>query len=158
MTQAWFEMALWLLIAGGVGASVRAGTSPIDSAAPERRDVRQEAAVSDPPYPVDSLALGIVSRDLFRFERRPAAVRYQPALGEGAATLAPPPRPQLMLRGLVLGDTSRALLEGLPGIEGSRSLRVGDVVAGLRLVAISQAQVRVVGLDTAWTLTLRRPQ
>jgi len=36
-------------------------------------------------------------------------------------------------------------------------VRVGDVVAGLRVQSIGRAQVRIVGMDTTWVLKVREP-
>jgi hypothetical protein len=68
------------------------------------------------------------------------------------------PRPQLVLHGLITGDTMRALIEGLPGSSGSRVVRVGDVVGGLRVATIAGGSVRIIGMDTTWILRLRRAE
>jgi hypothetical protein len=63
----------------------------------------------------------------------------------------------LRLVGLVEGVRPQALIEGLPGVEGGRALARGEAVGGLRVAEIFRGQVRVVGMDTVWVLTLRRP-
>jgi hypothetical protein len=68
-----------------------------------------------------------------------------------------PPKPSLILVGLISGEDATAVLEGLPGIEGSRVLRLGDVVSGLRITRIAENHVVVVGMDTVWVLTVREP-
>jgi hypothetical protein len=50
-----------------------------------------------------------------------------------------------------------AAIEGLPGIEGGRLLRVGEQLAGYRVASIEGGRVRVVGQDTVWVLMLRHP-
>ena len=110
------------------------------------------------PQPVnvpDSVAQALVARDLFRLGRRPAPTRYDPGRDQGPG-LAQQVRPQLVLRGVMMTDTARALLEGFPGVDGSRLLRTGDSLAGFRVISISRTQVRVAGLDTTWVLPLRR--
>jgi hypothetical protein len=68
-----------------------------------------------------------------------------------------PPKPTLVLVGIVAGLDPTAVIEGFPGIEGSRVVRVGDVVAALRVRSIGPIGVRITGMDTVWTLTVREP-
>jgi hypothetical protein len=63
----------------------------------------------------------------------------------------------LALVGLVAGIEASAVIEGLPGIEGARVVRVGDVVAGLRVKQIVSDRVTIVGMDTTWILRVREP-
>jgi hypothetical protein len=96
--------------------------------------------------------------DAFRLGHRPAAVRYDPATGTGPQAWSPPvSRPALRLVGLIGGATPVAAIEGLPGVEGGRLLRVGEQLAGFRVAGIEGGRVRVVGQDTVWVLTLRHP-
>jgi hypothetical protein len=75
-----------------------------------------------------------------------------------AEQLAPaPPKPVLSLVGLVSGIEPAAVVEGLPGVEGSRVVRVGDVFAGLRIKQIDSDRVVIVGMDTTWVLRVREP-
>ena len=90
--------------------------------------------------------------------RRPSDVAYDPL--RLAEQMAPPaPKPMLRLAGIVWegGRDPTALVEGLPSIEGVRVVRVGDVVAGLRVRSIAIDQIRIVGMDTAWVLKVREP-
>jgi hypothetical protein len=108
-------------------------------------------------YPADSLAALVQAGDVFRLGHRPAPVRYDPAAGAGPQPWSPPvSRPVLRLVGLVAGATPLAAIEGLPGVEGGRLLKVGERVAGFRLMAIEGGRVRVAGQDTVWVLTLRQ--
>jgi len=101
-------------------------------------------------------ATAIVSRDPFRIARRPTLPAYDPLrLAEQLAP--PPPRPALSLVGIVIGAVPSAVIEGLPGVEGSRVLRVGDVVASLRVKEISRGRVVIAGMDTTWALEVREP-
>jgi len=98
----------------------------------------------------------IVSRDPFRVERRPMRPAYDPLrLAEQLAP--PPPRPALILAGVIDGAEPSAVIEGLPGIEGSRVMRVGDVVSGLQVRQIGNGRVTIVGMDTTWVLEVREP-
>ncbi len=106
----------------------------------------------------DSFPTAIVARDVFRLMRRPSDVAYDPL--RLAEQMAPPaPKPVLRLAGIVWegGRDPTALVEGLPSIEGVRVVRVGDVVAGLRVRSIAIDQIRIVGMDTAWVLKVREP-
>jgi hypothetical protein len=107
-------------------------------------------------YPADSLRRVAVARDLFRADRRPAVVAYDPS--RGAAPLPEgPPKPQLALTGVVWGDVPEAVIEGLPTAPGPRVVRAGDVVGGVTVKQIEQNRVIAVGFDTTWTLTVREP-
>lgn len=126
--------------------NVPAAAEPTTAA--ETRDVGQRAGAE--------AVAAIVSRDPFRFGRRPAVTAYDPVrLAQPVAP--PPPRPQLILLGIVNGADPSAVLEGLPGVEGSRVVRVGDSVAGLQIKQIGTTRVVIVGMDTTWVLEVREP-
>lgn len=110
---------------------------------------------------VDSVRMpnlgAVVAHDPFRARRAPSAVVYDPvALAAGPPPLAPP-KPTLVLSGIVWGSAPQAVIEGLPGIDGPRVMRVGDMVAGLTVRRIDASRVVIAGLDTTWTLTVREP-
>jgi hypothetical protein len=98
-----------------------------------------------------------VSRDAFRSARRPASVAYDPQRTGAPVEVAQAPKPALALVGLVGGADATAVIEGFPGIEGSRVVRVGDVVSGLRVKQIVTDRVVIVGMDTTWVLRVREP-
>ncbi len=104
----------------------------------------------------DSLARSIAARDPFRLARAPSAVPFNP---EAPTTgYAPPPRaprPPLALAGIVLGDEPLALIDGLPGVEGSRVMRLGERVGDYLLRAVGADHAVIVGPDTTWTLRVR---
>lgn len=124
------------------------------------------ASPPDPPRPSATADAGVgvaaesvaavVARDPFRIGRRPALVAYDPArlVDQDAA---PAPKPVLTLVGLLSGADPSAVVEGFPGVEGSRVVRVGDVVAGLRTKTIDHDKVVIVGTDTTWVLRVREP-
>src|SRR6266436_3258254 len=93
----------------------------------------------------------IVSRDPFRIGRRPTLPAYDPQ--RLAEQVAPPvPKPILLLVGVVNGREPSAVIEGFPGVEGSRVMRVGDVVARLQVKSITNGRVVVAGMDNNWVL------
>lgn len=147
----------WALVAGGVFVVAFAAGTPMGVAAPpppgNRLTARQPVSRG---YAGDSLARETVARDLFRAERRPARVSYDPI----KATAPPVPqvqKPVLVLAGIVWGKDPTALIEGLPGTDGSRVLRLGEVVAGFTVREIQRDRVIVTGLDTTWTLQVKEP-
>lgn len=98
----------------------------------------------------------IAADDLFRMGRRPALPAYDPLrLAEQLAP--PPPRPALVLVGVVDGLEPSAVIEGFPGVEGSRVVRVGDVIAGLEIKRVNKSRVVITGMDTTWVLEVREP-
>lgn len=101
----------------------------------------------------------IVGSDPFRLDRRPSPIAFQPEL-TGAPQIAAPtlsPRPPLSVSGFIGGPPWEALVEGVPGKEGSTLVRAGDKLGDLRVRAIKRDTVIIQGPDTTWKLTLRRP-
>lgn len=100
-----------------------------------------------------SLASDIVARNPFRLDRRPSSVPF----GAPPVVAAPPDptrRPKIQLTG-VFGPPWQAVLEGIPGREGSVVARVGDAFGTLRIRSIRRDTVVVQGADTTWKLTVR---
>lgn len=108
-----------------------------------------------PKLAAESVA-AITARDPFRVGRRPALPAYDP-LRLAEQLTPPPPRPALLLVGIVDGVNPSAVIEGFPGIEGARVVRVGDVVAGLTIKKVRRGQVLITGMDTTWVLEVREP-
>lgn len=103
----------------------------------------------------------IVSHDPFRLDHHPAAVPYRPEL-DGVVTAPPPPppkppKPRLALAGILGGPPWTALLDSVPGREGSVLVHKGDTLGGLRIRAVGRDTVIVQGADTVWKLVVRRP-
>jgi hypothetical protein len=107
--------------------------------------------------PADSLLRIVVDHDVFRMSRTPALLAFNSAPPEAVPTEVPPPKPQLLLTGIVWGTDPGAIVEGLPGIEGSRVLRVGETSGGIRVRRITKQNVTLAGLDTTWVLQVRKP-
>lgn len=153
------RLALWPLAVAGAAAVIHSARVPIGAPLPRSARATRVAAQAGPQaYPADSLAALVQAGDVFRLGHRPAPVRYDPAAGAAPEGWTPPeaPRAALRLTGLVGGAVPAAAIEGLPGIEGGRLLKVGERVAGFRLMAIEGGRVRIVGQDTVWVLTLRQ--
>jgi hypothetical protein len=99
----------------------------------------------------------ILSQNLFRLDRR----------AEGSAMKATPtpvppqaagvPKPRFVLRGILGGPPWDAVLEGIPGREGSVVVRTRDSVAGFLIRSVHRDTVVVHGMDTTWRLTMGRP-
>jgi hypothetical protein len=154
------DLRLPLLVVGliGVTTSVRIAAGPIV------RVQLPRAAASDSSIPAggarrriaaESVA-AVVSRDPFRIGRRPTLPAYDPQrLAEQSAP--PVPKPTLTLVGVMDGREPSAVVDGFPGVEGSRVVRVGDVVAALQIKKIANGRVVIAGLDTTWVLEVREP-
>ncbi|HWZ28401.1 MAG TPA: hypothetical protein VNX15_07560 [Gemmatimonadales bacterium] len=151
------DVGVWaVLVAGLVALVVALFVTAVPSPALGGAGMRSARAATLSRYPADSLRRGAVARDVFRADRRPAAVAYDPS--RGAAPLPDgPPKPQLTLTGVVWGEVPEAVIEGLPTASGPRVVRVGDVVGSVTVKRIEQTWVMVVGFDTTWTLTVREP-
>lgn len=155
MNGRYLEAGAWAAVALGVAAIGRAVTLELSGVNPVIRLPPAHSEVAS-PYRSDSALQAVVGRDLFRADRRPAVTRYDPAgMNTGPGVPSAPVRPVLRLRGIMLTDTARALVEGFPATEGGRLVRVGESVAGLRVMAITRLQVRVGTADTSWTLTIQ---
>lgn len=158
MRTAALERGLWsvtavALIVTGLGVRAARATSvtparPIISAAPEPRRLDADSIAQAVAY--------VVANDPFRLSRHPATVAYSPAL-EGLAPPAPvrPPRPNLVLRGVVGGPPWSAILDGIPGREGSALVRRGDSLGTLVVRAVGRDTVIIKGADTTWRLTVK---
>jgi hypothetical protein len=105
-----------------------------------------------PAESITAAATRVAETDPFRLERRPAAVAYRPDL-EGVAPPPKPPRPKLILDGIV---GRAALLDGIPGQSSTAILHAGDTLGGLRVRHVGRDTVVVTGADTTWRLTLRQ--
>lgn len=142
----------------GLGLTVRAlAEAPISLGSASAAPSAPMLSALQPPADADSLARAIVARDPFRMGRAPSGVPFNPDAVAGATASPPPraPRPALALAGIVLGGEPQALIDGLPGVEGSRVMRVGERVGDYVLRAIAADRVVIAGPDTMWTLRVR---
>jgi len=151
------RVTAWSFAASGAGAVFWAAVAPAVTSpgiGPPRLSTPSHA--SSPLYPADSLAHLAVVRDVFRSARRAAEIAYDPQRAAAPAENQPP-KPALTLVGLVGGAEPTAVIEGFPGVDGSRVVRPGDQVSGIRVVGIMRDRVRLTGMDTVWVLQVREP-
>lgn len=151
----WIATALFAALAAG---GWRTGGSLADeSGSAARRPNRVAAAEQASPTAsaLAVLAASIAARDPFRLDRRPPAVAFGAQPIAPTALADPSRRPRLLLTG-TFGPPWQAVLEGIPGREGSVVARVGDVFGELRVRSIRRDTVVVQGADTTWKLTVRR--
>lgn len=111
-----------------------------------------------PDSGVRAALLRVVRRGPFRLSGQQPDVRYDPRRLDAPPVpeASSPPKPNLLLVGLVLDGEPRALIQGVPGATGALLLGVGDTAGGVRVRRIRDDRVRVTGHDTTWTLELRR--
>ena len=117
------------------------------------------AGVVLPAFDVDSLGQVMVRAAVFRERRTLAQVAFDPVHGPGGnqspAPVAGPPRPAILLVGIAWSAAPVALLDGVPGVDGSRAMQRGDTAGGLRVRRITPREVVMTGYDTTWTLRIR---
>ena len=154
---------LWMLLLGtsaagiGVGALgqiaplARQSLPPVLSAMLPRRSF-------PPGGSLDSLTAFVAATAPFRATRKPSTVAFDPKpLAQPADSTAAAPRPTLSLSGVVWGTVPTAVIQGLPGVEGSKVMRKGDVIGGITVSRIDRNRVWLTGVDTSWVLNLREP-
>jgi hypothetical protein len=105
----------------------------------------------------DSVGAALVSRDPFRASRSPAPLAYRPEVADAVVVDAAPPKPVLALSGIVWGTEPSVVVEGLPGVEGGTLMRPGETVSGIRLRRVTRDQAMLIGMDTTWVLSVRKP-
>lgn len=158
MRRSWtWTIGVCSVLVTGVVALVFAMVAPIARPVVASPVLHRALLLLAAPYPAESLSTGIISRDLFRAGRHPAAIAYDLLRGDQTVVTDPIPKPVLALVGIVMGTERAALIEGIPGTEGVMVVRIGDYVGGLRVKSIDVAVVRLVGMDTVWTLKVREP-
>jgi hypothetical protein len=149
---------MWGLPVSGAAEAIVAMTVSLTGMAPARAPSPAGVSQVSVRYPAESLGRRTIERDPFRTARSPADLAYDPLRSAPAvAVVAAPPKPALVLTGIVWGTSAEAVLEGLPGVNGARVLRAGDIVSGLVVKRIEHERVTVVGMDTVWVLTVRQP-
>lgn len=103
----------------------------------------------------DSLA-PVVARNPFRVSRSPAPLPFDP-IQPVSVQEAPAPKPQFTVSGILWGAAPLAFVEGFPGVEGARVVRVKEKVGAFQVGRITRELVTIHGLDTTWNLTIREP-
>jgi hypothetical protein len=150
----------------GLGAAAALALAARFALASPERAIEPASVLETAPDPAlppradsDSMARIIAGRDVFRASRASASVRYDSRAADQPALPPPqaPPRPALVLVGIVAGSEPAALLDGVPGSESTRVLRAGDRFGAYTLRSIAAGEVVIAGPDTTWTLRLRTP-
>ncbi len=127
----------------GSGFRVAAQTIPNDTVSTGVREKRSLAAIA---------------HDAFRRSRVPSTHPYDGLaleLARQSPTAPTAPKPLVILSGILWGKRPAALIEGIPGQEGSRLMHPGDTAGGIRLRLMTRDKVLLSGFDTTWTLTIR---
>jgi hypothetical protein len=152
------RLALLITVAGGavaLGAAVRWRVAVPGGAAPV--DIKPSQVMMR-ALDFDSLTRIIVHGAVFRERRVPAQVAFNPLQPAGAQPAPPPagpPKPAIQLVGIAWSREPVVLLDGVPGVDGSRAMQRGDTAGGLKVRRISPREVVMTGYDTTWTLRLR---
>lgn len=161
MTTPWLERALWLaallaLVAGTVEAQRRSARL-LSVASPTLLPAIAVAPARASADSLESAVEEIADRNLFRPERA-SAERHEGAQPTMPMAMAQPPsaKPRLVLRGVLGGPPWDAIVEGIPGREGSVVLRAGQSLGGITMRAVRRDTAYARGFDTTWTLTLAR--
>lgn len=155
-----FELGAWLLAAALVAAAAVSYRA-------ERQRLRELSTapgrlwmLAPPAVPAaESLAAAIDSiadRNLFRDDRESDDDAPPLNVASIPVTPAAPPKPALVLRGILGGPPWNAILGGIPGRDGDVVVRQGDSLSGLRVRTVKPTGIVVRGMDTTWTLTLAR--
>ena len=140
------------LLAAGLG--LRLAPTPLPRAAAAPLAVPAEAqpeaaATSTPPVPRYD---AIVAANIFSQDRTAPAMRFLPP---GRAAAPTKPRgPTLRLYGITVGPQGAvAIIDADPNIPGAEIYRLGDLVAGARLIAITDSTVTLA--ESSGPLVLR---
>lgn len=155
-------IGLWALTLLVIGIGVWRSRSALDIVAltkPTLGPAPMVAPVADADS-LASLADRLTQSDPFRTARRPSDVAYDPTRSgdaHPAAVHAAPTIPTLTIAGIVGGPPWTALMNGVPGRDGSASVRAGDTIAGTRVIAVARTSVTLSMADTTWRLTLHAP-
>jgi hypothetical protein len=103
-----------------------------------------------------------ITNDPFRLANAPASVRYNPNnenVGVGAiAAVAPPVRPNMILKAIVGGPPWQAIVDGIPGQPQGTLVRTGSEFEKLVARSVTRDSVVIQGPDTTWVLSFRRRQ
>lgn len=153
------ELMLWsvasvLLLIAALGAR-RSALYGSDNVPPR---VPSTPAVSERRAPSAETSSGVADHDPFRLERHPSPIPYKAELEGVAPPAAPPkpPKPVLVLSGILGGPPWEALIEGIPGHEGSTVVREGQVISGFTVRSVRRDSVIIRSADTTWRLGLKR--
>ena len=161
------ERGLWVgVLAFGVVGAFRLRAADAGSTVTSRATVEQapDLRLRGDSARDDSVAAAVEvldHRNPFRREDDGAPHGATPfGLTGGAAPPRPftaPTRPTLTLRGIVgVAPELRAVVDGIPGVDGSTLMAPGDTLRGFRLRRVTADSAVVQSADTTWHLGLRR--
>jgi hypothetical protein len=161
MIATWLERTLWiaalLALFAGVVQAHRRSVQLLSGATPTVLPIIAVAPPRPSPDSLESAAAEIADRNLFRPERARVEHRDQPQPTMPMAMLQPPtPKPRLVLRGVLGGPPWDAIIEGIPGREGSVVLSAGQSLGGITVRAVRRDTAYARGFDTTWALPLVR--
>lgn len=131
--------------------------------------VQDSSMIATAPSPSDSLETILaeaedltVTNDPFRLANAASSVRYNPNnenVGVGAiAAVAPPVRPNMILKAIVGGPPWQAIVDGIPGQPQGTLVRMGSAFEKLVARSVTRDSVVIQGPDTTWVLSFRRRQ
>lgn len=159
MRAVWIERGLWAV----AGVAVCTSLIRLRPATTSDASIAQLAAIAPhiPRVPTDSLedaVSDIVDQNLFRPERVAAQeTDAAPPMSGAMQTVGmPSTKPRLLLRGVLGGPPWDAIIEGIPGHDGSVVIRAGQTIDGISIRGIHRDSVFARGFDTTWTLSLGR--
>jgi hypothetical protein len=152
------DVALWSVACCGAVAGVVGWRDSVPAVVAAPALVMPRVSVVRMMSPESLTAVGqrVAESDPFRLDRHPAAVAYQPDSEIVSTPVARPPRPSLVLEGIVGGKRWAGLVAGVPGREGAVLVHVGDTLGGLTVRRVGRDTVVVSASDTTWRLTVRQ--
>jgi hypothetical protein len=148
-------IALATLAVRRARAGAAAGFAPVPvvlrATTPKQRETADSLA---------EIADSIIENDPFRLSNQVASVAFDPhgdALGMRTTPLPtaplPPPRPNLVLKGISGGPPWQAIVEGIPG-QSTIVVTAGASFEKIVIRAVTRDSVVVQGADTTWVLRL----
>lgn len=152
------RLVAWgLAIGAAATASLAWATAGVGRPAARPTELRSLDESGLPGIPLDStLSRATGNRNPFRIDQQTARPPRKPSAdATGSAVAVRPPQPSLVLAGL-LGPPWVAILEGIPGHETGALLAEGQVINGIRIVAVRGDTIRLANADTVWVLTQRK--
>jgi hypothetical protein len=161
MSATWLERTLWiaalLALFAGVVEARRRSAQLLSGATSTLLPIIAVAPPRPSPDSLESAVAEIADRNLFRPERASVEHPDQPQSTMPMLMLQPPaPKPRLVLRGVLGGPPWDAIIEGIPGREGSVVLRAGQSLGGITVRTVRRDTAYARGFDTTWALTLAR--
>ena len=161
MSASWLERTLWLAallaLAAGVVELRQRSARLWAAASPAVLSMIAVAPARPTPDSLEAAVDEIADRNLFRPERA-SAEKQQNAQPMMPMAMPQPPsaKPHLVLRGVLGGPPWDAIIEGVPGREGSVVLRAGQSLGGITVRAVRRDTTYARGFDTTWVLTMAR--